>query len=220
MTECVYDDVGRWYKQPNGLYYPSITTVIGWSKKDKLSGWENRIGFARAEEIRAKAAERGTLVHELAESYMETRTPPKISDRNTKISFGKIKAGIDKIIPVGSNRILSETPMVSHVLRVAGRCDVISPLITDPNGPRAIIDFKTSEKERKDEWNEDYFVQLSGYSFMHEEMTGERIDDLILIFSIDALSVPVFKYGSRSEFEPRMRALVEKFHSEVGGPKL
>ena len=40
------------------------------------------------------------------------------------------------------------------------------------DGELSIVDFKTSEKEKPEEWLEDYFVQLSAYWAMFSEKTG------------------------------------------------
>jgi ATP-dependent exoDNAse (exonuclease V) beta subunit len=61
-----------------------------------------------------------------------------------------------------------ETTMASDKLEVAGTVD----LICEVDGELAIVDFKTSAKEKPEEWLEDYFVQLSAYWAMFSERTG------------------------------------------------
>ena len=61
-----------------------------------------------------------------------------------------------------------ETPMYSNRLCLAGTVD----LICEVDGELAIVDFKTSAKEKPEEWLEDYFVQLSAYWAMFSEKTG------------------------------------------------
>jgi len=58
--------------------------------------------------------------------------------------------------------------MYSDKLCLAGTVD----LICEVDGELAIVDFKTSEKAKPEEWLEDYFVQLSAYWAMFSEKTG------------------------------------------------
>ena len=45
----------------------------------------------------------------------------------------------------------------------------------------SVIDFKTSSKERKDEWNESYYIQTSAYAEMYYERTGIQIDQIVIL---------------------------------------
>ena len=65
-----------------------------------------------------------------------------------------------------------ECGLYSDKYKVAGRVDCIA----EYNGKLSIIDFKTSTKERSDEWNENYYIQASAYAEMFEERTGKSIE--------------------------------------------
>ena len=60
---------------------------------------------------------------------------------------------------------------------VAGRVDCIG----EYNGIPSIIDFKTSTKERNDDWNESYYIQASAYAEMFEERTGIEINQIVIL---------------------------------------
>ena len=49
------------------------------------------------------------------------------------------------------------------------------------NGVLSIIDFKTSTKERKDDWNESYYIQGSAYAEMFKERTDIEIDQVVIL---------------------------------------
>ena len=55
-----------------------------------------------------------------------------------------------------------ECGLYSDKYKVAGRVDCIAKY----NGVLSIIDFKTSTKERSDDWNENYYIQGSAYAEM------------------------------------------------------
>ena len=46
---------------------------------------------------------------------------------------------------------------------------------------KSIIDFKTSTKERNDDWNESYYIQASAYAEMFEERTGIEINQIVIL---------------------------------------
>ena len=60
---------------------------------------------------------------------------------------------------------------------MAGRVDCIA----EYDGKLSIIDFKTSTKERNDEWNENYYIQASAYAEMFEEQTGTPIEQIVIL---------------------------------------
>mgnify|MGYP003336087661 CR=1 FL=1 len=59
----------RYYRR-NGEYYPSVTYVLSYYPKGKFfEDWLKKVGYA-SEHIVQKAAEEGTAVHEMVESYL------------------------------------------------------------------------------------------------------------------------------------------------------
>src|SRR5690606_23983715 len=89
---------------------------------------------------------------------------------------------IEKVLKRKVNNIrCSEGRLYSNKLKVAGSVD----LIADYEGKPAVIDFKTSAKNKKKEWIEAYFLQVSMYSFMFWEMTGIFINDIVIIIAVE-----------------------------------
>ena len=77
-----------------------------------------------------------------------------------------------------------EVGLYSDKYKVAGRVDCIA----EYDGKLSIIDFKTSSKERSDEWNESYYIQASAYAEMFEERTGIAIEQVaILVVTEDGI---------------------------------
>ena len=79
-----------------------------------------------------------------------------------------------------------ECGLFSEKIRLAGRTDVIGEF----DGQLSIIDFKTSAREKKEEYIEDYFVQATAYSVMYEELTNIPVKQIVIIMSTDGLSQP------------------------------
>jgi genome maintenance exonuclease 1 len=171
----------RLYETPEGNFYPSITTVLSVKSKQGLSEWGKKVGNEVANYVSGKAASRGTKVHLMCEDYlnnMSTNFPSKWEKHKKDFLpyclFGQLK---DKVLSDIDNIHAQEAGLYSDKYKVAGRVDCIA----EYNGVLSIIDFKTSTKERKDEWNENYYIQCSAYAEMYEERTGTEIEQIVIL---------------------------------------
>lgn len=188
-----YDDLvaetgenGRKYVDPEGNWYPSITTVLSILSRDFIEEWKKRVGEEEANAISYRAATRGTAIHEMAEQYLlnnpdykEGRLPSDL------FSFNTIKPILDSRV----GRIYAqECPLYSKHLGVAGRVDCVAEF----DGKLSIIDFKTSKKPKKAEWIHNYFIQEAAYAIMWEERTGMPITQLVTVMTVDHDSPMVF----------------------------
>lgn len=184
-------DGKRLYQTPDGLSYPSVTTVTSNLNKHKIVEWRARVGEAQANKISTQASTRGTAVHKLCEDYvlnkpMESKVMPSNKD-----VFYSIKKHLDSNV---NNIRAVEGFLYSNFLRTAGQVD----LVAEYQGRLAIIDFKTSKKYKKEEWIENYFIQESAYSFMFEERTGIQVPLLVTIIGVDNEPEPqVFVKGPK-----------------------
>ena len=70
-----------------------------------------------------------------------------------------------------------EAGLYSTKYKVAGRVDCIA----EYRNELSVIDFKTSTKERSDEWNENYYIQCSAYAEMFQELTGKEINQIVVL---------------------------------------
>lgn len=178
---------GRFYITPEGKRYPSITTVLGkMSDKSHLEEWRNKIGKEEADKITRQAGIRGSRFHDLAEKYLNNDTNYTKGHMPTNIfSFKQIKSILDNNV---NNILAQETPLYSDYLRTAGRVD----LIAEYEKELSVIDFKTSRREKKKEWIENYFMQAGFYSAAFQERTGISIPKLVIIIYCDDSEPQVF----------------------------
>lgn len=184
-------DGQRMYETPEGLYYPSVTTITSQLNKDKIVQWRARVGEAAANKISAQASSRGTSVHKLCEDYVLNKQMEEKVMPSNKDMFLAIKRHLDDNV---NNIRAVEGFLYSNFLRTAGQVD----LIAEYKGKLAIIDFKTSRKYKKEEWIENYFIQESAYSFMFEERTGIQVPLLVTIIAVDNEAEPqVFVKGPK-----------------------
>ena len=168
-------DKKRFYVTPEGNEYPSITTVLSPRNKEGLMKWRKKVGEKVANHICNKAATRGTKVHKMCEDYLngEDMTHHK-KDFLPYCLFNELK---DKTFDNINEVIAQEAVLFSDKYRVAGRTD----LIAEYKGELSIVDFKTSTNERKDSYNENYYIQTAAYAEMFEELTGIPINQIVIL---------------------------------------
>lgn len=182
---------GKRYYNVEGKHYPSVTSVLSSLSKDGLEEWAKKVGEEKAEKIKKAAADRGTKLHQMCEDYL--RNKPTFADGmmpSIVALFKQIQPWLDENVEFVYG---NEIALYSHSLRTAGRCDLIAQI----NGKTAILDFKTSTNEKKEEWIESYFLQVTAYSVMFEEMYSIPIEELhILICTENGLSQHFLKVPS------------------------
>ena len=165
----------RLYKTPEGNKYPSITTVLSVRNKKGLAEWRKRVGNDVANHISRTAANRGTKVHHMCEDYLNNQNIDHHKQHFLPYClFSELR---DNALTYIDNIYAQEAGLYSDKYKVAGRVDCIA----DYKGVPSIIDFKTSTKERKDEYNESYYIQGSAYAEMYKERTGVDISQVVIL---------------------------------------
>jgi len=164
----------RLYFTPEGDRVASVTTILDTTKdKSGLFAWRKRVGEKNAQEITNEASSRGTRMHKFLETYIDTGDWPKSGSN----PFAQQANNMAKIIK--ENALLhideiwgSEVTLWMPKL-YAGTTDLVGKYKGNP----AIIDFKQSNKPKKLEYVEDYFLQLVAYIEAHNEIYGTKINE-------------------------------------------
>lgn len=208
--ESVTTDSGRKYKTPEGVNYPSITTVLSILSRESIAKWRKRVGEDEANKISTRASGRGTRVHEIIEKYINNQ-----EDYRNGYTPDIIQSFID-IRHILDDRIgtvyAMEAPLYSDHLGVAGRVDCVAEF----DGKLSIIDFKTSMKPKRIEWIKNYFMQESAYAIMWEERTGMPIVQLVTIISVDNSEPQVF-IEHRDNWVRPLRETIAQYNEENSG---
>jgi genome maintenance exonuclease 1 len=183
----------RFYKTPEGLLYPSVTTITSQHGKDKILEWRKRVGEEEANRISTRASNRGTKVHKICENYLNNeedyaRTNPAHIHKTMPDTIAMFKS-LQPLLDEHVNNIHAlEIPLYSHHLKVAGRVDCIA----EYDGKLSIIDFKTSSKLKEESWIKGYFMQCSAYAVMYEERTGIPVSQIVIMIAVDSEHPQVF----------------------------
>lgn len=165
----------RYYVTPAGERVPSVTTILDRTKPEEarqaLAEWRKRVGEQRAQAITTEAANRGTRMHKWLEDYVQhgslgtPGTHPE-SQRSHAMAQTIVTNGFVNVSEVWGN----EVPLYFPEL-YAGTTDCVGIHSGEP----AILDFKQSNKPKRREWIDDYFLQLTAYALAHNEVHGTNI---------------------------------------------
>ena len=195
----------RLYETPEGNKYPSITTVLSVRNKKGLFEWRKRVGEDVANYVARKAANRGTSVHHMCEDYINNDFDEEKHKKKflPYVLFNQLKESVLQKI---DNIYAQECGLYSDKYKVAGRVDCIA----EYDGKLSIIDFKTSSKERSDDWNESYYIQASAYAEMFEERTGIEINQVaILVVTEDGVVQEFVK--NKTEYLPLLSDVIKEW---------
>jgi len=205
--KCYTTETIRLYQNAEGILFPSVTHALGDMKKGTLEAWRQRVGIEEANKISRKAANLGTRVHKLAEDYLNNK--PDWNRGAFPDAMQLFKPLKDRLARNVDEVYAQEFPIYSLDLSVAGRCD----LFCEYGGLPTVVDFKTSGKEKREDWIINYFYQATAYAMMLRER-GHRVDKFcILITSPDGLqsfNYPVDQYVEQT------RDYFKSFHAKYG----
>jgi genome maintenance exonuclease 1 len=203
-------DRKRFYVTPEGNEYPSITTVLSPRNKAGLMKWRKRVGNDVANHIASKAATRGTKVHKMCEDWLNEDFSQETWDKHKKdflpyTLFNELK---NKKFEYITDVYAQEVALYSDKYKVAGRAD----LIANYQHHLSIVDFKTSTNERKDSYNENYYIQTAAYAEMFEEMTGIPINQIVILVVTENGTVQEF-VKEKHEYIPLLEETLEEWYN-------
>jgi genome maintenance exonuclease 1 len=208
-----HDGGVRLYETPTGEKYPSVTTVLSdMADKSHLIKWRKRIGEEAAAAHTAKASNRGTATHLLCEKLVYNEQIDLTNESFTTIHlFGQLR----KVLEAHVDDVrLSEGSLFSHKLKIAGSVD----LVASYDGEPAIVDFKTSYKNKRKDWIDNYFMQAALYSYMLYEMTGIYHPKLVVAMAIEEEPEPQVFIEHVKDWIPKAKRTVLDYHEKHKRP--
>ncbi len=161
----------RVYLTPDGESLPSVTTILSATKDmTALNEWKKRVGEQKAKEITTEAAGVGTAMHSNLERFIAgiERMPGK----NPVHVQANLMA--DQIIINGLSNV-NEVWAMEQSLYFPGLYSGTTDLVAVYKDNPSVCDYKQTNKPKKAEWVEDYFLQLVAYILAHNEVYGTDI---------------------------------------------
>ena len=161
----------RVYLTPDGEKTPSVTTILGATKDmTHLNEWRNRIGHDKAQQITTEAAGVGTAMHGNLERFVAglERQPGNnlVHVQAHKMADVIIENGLSRV-----NEIWAMEQSLYFPGLYSGTTDMVGVYDSEP----AIMDYKQTNKPKKLEWIDDYYIQLVAYILAHNEVYGTDI---------------------------------------------
>ena len=178
--------------------------------KAKLEEWRKRVGAKAADQISKEALSRGSSMHDFLEKFILNQLNLDLLGDN---SLEKQMA--DQIIENGLRNDLSEVYGVEATQYYPGKYAGAADLLGVYMGKETILDFKTGNKPRRDEWNDEYYLQLGAYSLAHDKVYGTNIKQGVILLCTKDLMFQRFIVDSErlKDCQKRFLEKVEQYYS-------
>ena len=182
------EDSGNRVYDFNGSRLPSVTTVLNATKNQQfLKDWKAKVGEEAAERIKNLSSKRGTAMHKFLESYIEGVG----YDDLTPIGC-EAKPMATKIIEVGLAPV-SEYYGSEVMLHYPGLYAGSTDLVCLHNDLETIVDFKQANRPKKEEWIQDYYLQIAAYAMAHDYVYKSEIKQGVVMVCTPDLYYQEFK---------------------------
>ena len=172
----------------NGSRLPSVTTVLAKTKNQEyLTAWKNKVGNEKAESIKNLSSKRGTSMHKFLESHIQGVGYDDLTGIGQEA-----KPMAEKIIEVGLTPI-SEYYGSEVMLHYPGLYAGSTDLVCMHNDMETVVDFKQSNRPKREEWIEDYFLQIAAYAMAHDYVYKSKIKQGVIMICTPDLYYQEFK---------------------------
>ena len=200
----------------DGSNLPSVTTILSATKSEEdkaaILAWKQRVGNAEAERIKKEASARGSSMHSYIEQFLHGKLNQDLLEDDNRS-----KKMAEEIIDNGLNNKLTEvwgaeaTVYFPGAKGYAGTADCLGVY----EGRESILDFKQSNKPKKIEYIEDYFLQIGAYSLAHNTVYNSNITQgVVLMCTVDRLFQDFKIEGNKLiEYQNKFLERVEKFYN-------
>lgn len=161
----------RVYLTPDGESLPSVTTILSATKDmTALNEWKKRVGEEKARQITTEAAGVGTAMHSNLERFLAgmQRQPGNnpVHVQANKMADVIIENGLKDV-----NEVWAMEQSLYFPGLYSGTTDLVAVYKDNPS----VCDYKQTNKPKKEEWVEDYKIQLVAYILAHNEVYGTDI---------------------------------------------
>ncbi len=183
ITRVSIDNI-RYYETPTKDRVPSVTSILDRTKSEEkklaLENWRKKVGHKQAAAITTEAANRGTRLHNYLEDYV---TDGVLKDRTSNPYSWPSHSMAEVIITEGLKNV-DEVWGVEVPLYFPGVYAGTTDSVGVHNGEPAIMDYKQSNSRKKEEWIDDYKLQLAAYATAHNEVYGTNIRKGVIMMAV------------------------------------
>ena len=194
---------------------PSVTTILQATQSEEktasLARWKRKVGENEAERVKNEAAARGTAMHKFLEYYVQNQKLLDLTDEGREASsMGQaiIENGLKDLEEIWGSEVTLFYPGL-----YAGQTDLCGIY----TGRESIIDFKQTNKPKRREWIEDYFIQSAAYAMAHDVIYNTCVDQgVILMCSKDGFFQKFTSTGKEfTGYKHKFLAKVDQFYQKT-----
>ena len=194
---------------------PSVTTILqatqSEEKKRKLAEWRAKKGKIEADRIKEQSASRGSNMHLHLEKFIlgqghldltpEGKTAKSMADT-------VIDKGLGDLQEIWGSEVTLWYPGL-----YAGATDLVGVYDYE----ESIVDFKQSNKPKRKEWIEDYFLQLAAYAMAHNQIydTGIRQGVILMCTPDNYFQKFQIKGKEFKNFTYKFLERLDKYYNEI-----
>ena len=206
---------GKRHYEITGKKLPSVTTILSATKSqeaiDSINRWKARIGEDQATRVKDQAASRGTNMHHHLEKYILGEGHKDLTDEG-QVAGDMAQVIIDKGLGDLSEIWGSEVTLYYPGL-YAGATDLVGVYDYEDS----IVDFKQSNKPKRKEWIEDYFMQLGAYAMAHNQVYDTEITQGVVLMCTPDNYFQKFQIKGKEfiKYQHKFLERVDKYYSNL-----
>ena len=193
---------------------PSVTTILSETqsdeKKESLARWKARVGETEAERIKDNSASRGTNMHLHLERHILGAGHMDLTDEG-QVAGDMAQVIIDKGL-CDMGEIWGSEVTLFYPNLYAGATDLVGVFDYEDS----IVDFKQSNKPKKKEWIDDYFMQLGAYAMAHNCVYDTEITQGVILMCTPDKYFQKFQIKGKEfiKYQHKFLERLDKYYSE------
>lgn len=201
----------RLYENPYGDPVPSVTTILDRTKpkekREALNNWKKRVGEEQAQKIVTEAANVGTIMHNMLESWVKNENYTGNKILQAEMMAETVKKNVEPHL----DEVWGSEVNLCYPSLYAGTTDLVGVYKGNPT----IMDFKQTNKPKKREWIDDYFMQAAAYGLAHNAMFETKIENAAIFMCSRECEWQLFEVGPDEfkEWEEKWAKRVEEFYN-------
>jgi len=202
-----HTDYRHFYRAPNNELFPSVSEMLNKtapaSEKEGLDNWRAKEGAQVADHISKETRDEGTMTHDAMDRYLNNQ-PIGHLPLTVRAHFMQLADLVQDVEYVYA----TEIPLYSYSMKLGGTCDGVGVI----DGLNTIFDYKTKRSVQKESYLERYYLQMTAYGTMWTELTGMKIQQIVLFISSKPGFSQVF-VRNPEDFEDKLCERLKQFHS-------
>ena len=193
---------------------PSVTTILSETrsdeKKESLARWKARVGETEAERIKDSSASRGTNMHLHLERHILGQGHMDLTDEG-QVAGDMAQVIIDKGL-CDMGEIWGSEVTLFYPNLYAGATDLVGVFDYEDS----IVDFKQSNKPKKKEWIDDYFMQLGAYAMAHNCVYDTEITQGVILMCTPDKYFQKFQIKGKEfiKYQHKFLERLDKYYSD------